>query len=180
MAEMNIIPQGKKVKYIITSQNPVLDLDVNDFYIEIIYGMLGRKLTISKDDLLYGTDGEYIMMFQTNDMVGKLTARFVWQAHDTDSNPDGLRQEVDEQYIGFVVTTPCPKLFTCPACDSTGHDVRYEMTDEPDIAERYMRLCSTEYIIPENGEPYEIYHPLVTRDDEYIYVLREIFENDNN
>ena len=31
-------------------------------------------------------------------------------------------------------------------------------------------------IIPEHGEPYTIYRPLVTRNDEYIYVLRESAE----
>ena len=173
MAELNIFQKGDKVKFIITSQNKNLDMEACDFYVEIIYGMRHSKMTIQKADMLYGTDGEYVMIVDTSKMVGKLVSRFVWYAIDTDVDPDNRRQEVDEQIIGFVAATPCPQLIVCPKCDSEGHDVRYEWTDEPDIAAKYLRLVATETVVPEHGEPYTIYRPLVTRNDEYIYVLRE-------
>lgn len=173
MADLNIFQKGDKVKFIITSQNPNLDMEVCDFYVEIIYGMRAEKLTIQKSEMLYGTDGEYVMIFDTSNMIGKLTARFVWFAIDTDCDPDNRRQEVDEQIIGFVAGTPCPQLIICPKCNSDGHDVRYELTDEPDIAAKYLRLCVTETVTPEHGDPYPIYRPLITIHDEYIYVLRE-------
>jgi hypothetical protein len=173
MAEMNIFQRGDKAKFIITSQNPNLNMETCDFYVELIYGMRSDKLTIQKEDMLYGTDGEYVMIFDTSKMIGKIKARFVWYCIDTDVDPDNRRQEVDEQYIGFVVDTPCPQFFTCPKCSNVGRDVRYELTDEPDIAAKYLRLCVTETVTPEHGEPYPIYRPLVTRNDEYLYVLRE-------
>lgn len=173
MAELNIFQRGDKAKFIITSQNVNLNMETCDFYVELIYGMRADKITIQKADMLYGTDGEYVIIFDTSNMIGKLTARFVWYAIDTDCDPDNRRQEVDEQIIGFVAGTPCPQLIICPKCSSSGHDVRYELTDEPDIAAKYLRLCVTEMVIPEHGEPYPIYRPLVTRNDEYIYVLRE-------
>ena len=173
MADLKIFQKGDKVKAIITSQNKHLDMEACDFYVEIVYGMRGNKLTIQKSDMLYGTDGEYVMVIDTTPMVGKLVSRFVWYCIDTDVDPDNRRQEVDEQIIGFVAATPCPQLIVCPKCDSEGHDVRYEWTDEPDIAAKYLRLVATETVIPEHGEPYTIYRPLVTRNDEYIYVLRE-------
>ena len=173
MAELNIFQQGDKVKFIITSQNPNLDMETCDFYVELIYGMRRNKMTIQKADMLYGTDGEYVMIFSTDGMVGKITARFVWFAIDTDIDPDNRRQEVDEQIIGFVVTTPNPQLIICDKISSEGHDVRYELTDEPDIAAKYLRLCVTEMVTPEHGEPYPIYRPLITIHDEYVYVLRE-------
>ena len=176
MAELNIFQQGDKVKFIVTSQNKHLDMEACDFYVEIVYGMRGNKLTIQKSDMLYGTDGEYVMVIDTTPMVGKLVSRFVWYAIDTDCDPDNRRQEVDEQIIGFVAATPCPQLIICEKCSSEGHDVRYEWTDEPDIAAKYLRLVATETVIPEHGEPYTIYRPLVTRNDEYIYVLRESAE----
>lgn len=173
MAELNIFQRGDKAKFIITSQNPNLNMETCDFYVELIYGMRADKITIQKSEMLYGTDGEYVMIFSTEKMIGKITARFVWYCIDTDVDPDNRRQEVDEQIIGFVVDTPCPHLISCPQCGSVGHDVRYELTDEPDIAAKYLRLCVTEMVIPEHGEPYPIYRPLVTRNDEYLYVLRE-------
>jgi hypothetical protein len=80
--------------------------------------------------------------------------------------------------VVFVVDTPNPKLFCCPAA-SGDHDVHYQMTDEPDITAKYLRLCATETVIPDHGEPYIIYRPLITRNDEYIYVLREVAEQLN-
>lgn len=171
--EMNIFQQGDKAKFIITSQNLNLDMEACDFYVEIIYGMRSEKITIRKEDMLYGTDGEFVMILDTSDIIGKMTARFVWYAIDTDCDPDNRRKEVDEQIIGFVVNTPCPQFFCCQKCSSEGHDVRYELTDEPDIAAKYLRLVATENVIPEHGEPYTIYRPLITRNDEYIYALRE-------
>ena len=174
MSENDIIQQGEKVKYIVTSRNPNFNIEEDDFRVELIYGMMGKKLVIQKSDMLYGTDGEYIMQFSTSGMVGKVVARTVYYVHDTDIDPDDEREEVDEQVICFVVSTPCPVLLNCPKCSSEGHDIHFERTEEPDIAAMYLRLCVTEIVTPESGgEPYPIYRPLITRNDEYIYVLRE-------
>ena len=174
MADINIIQQGSKVKYIVTSQNHTFDMETCDFYVEILYGMMGKKVIIPKSKFLYGTGGEFVMQVDTTEMVGKIVARMVWQQHDTDSDPDNERQHVDEQIIGFVVSTPNPQLLVCPKVDGDGHDVRYELTDEPDIADKYVRLVSTEHIVPEHGNPYDIYRPFITRDDEYLYATREV------
>lgn len=179
MDAKNIVQQGEKLKYIVTSRNPNFDMEEDDFYVEILYGMMGKKLVIPKSEFKYGTGGEFILMFSTDGMVGKITARMVWQCHDTDSDPDNQRQEVDEQIIAFVVTSPCPQLLICPACTGD-HDVNYERTDAPDIASMYMRLCVTEMVTPESGgEPYPIYRPLVSRNDEYFYVYREIVNQES-
>jgi hypothetical protein len=179
MAELNVVQQGERVKFIVTSQNPNFDLETCDFYVEIIYGMRRNKRTIEKSEFLYGTGGEFVMMFDTAGMIGKITARMVWQAHDTDSEPGNERQEVDEQVILFVVDTPCPKFFSCPSCSGEGRDVRYELTEESDIAAMFMRLCSTDAIIPDHGEPYIVNRPFVSKNDEYLYVRREILENND-
>lgn len=185
MAELNILQQGDVKKFIITSRNPILDMEACDFYVEQIYGTRNKKVVVQKSEMLYGTDGEYIMILDTTKMIGKVTFRFVWYAIDTDIDPDNRRQEVDEQVVVFVVDTPNPKLFCVPT-SSVDHDVNYEMTDESDIAAKYLRLCSTDIVRPDHGEPYTIYRPLVTRNDEYLYVLREAIDelanllNNNN
>jgi hypothetical protein len=171
--ELKVFQQGDVAKCIITSRNYNLDMEACDFRIELIYGMRGNKIVIQKSEMLYGTDGEFVMTVDTSKMVGKITARFVWYAIDTDIDPDNRRQEVDEQVIAFVVTDPCPQFFTCPKCGGEGHDVNYEWTDEPDIAAKYLRLVATETVVPEHGEPYIIYRPIITKNDEYIYALRE-------
>lgn len=172
MAELQIFQQGDKAKCIITSLNKNLDMEACDFYVELRWGFFKQKVVIQKSEMLYGTDGEFVMIVDTTPMVGKVTARFVWQAIDTDIDPDNRRQEVDEQVICFVATVPNPTLCHCPVMTDTGHDVRYEWTDEPDIAAKYLRLVATEKVIPEHGDPYTIFRPIITKNDEYLYVLR--------
>ena len=172
MAELNILQRGDKKKFIITSINQNLDMEACDFYVEQIYGQRQNKVVVQKSEMLYGTVGEYIMVLDTTKMIGKVTFRFVWWAIDADIDPNNRRQEVDEQVVVFVVDTPNPKLFCCPTI-SGDHDVNYEMTDEPDIAAKYLRLCATETVISDHGDPYPIYSPLITKNNEYLYVLRE-------
>lgn len=169
MDERNIIIQGERAKYIVTSTNPNFDMETGDFYVEIIYGMMGKKITIQKNEFLYAPGGEWVMSFDTSDMVGPIKARMVQVLNDTDIEPSHVRPEVDLQIIGFVVTTPCPQFLKCP-CNSGTHVVKYVRTLEPDIAPMYMRLCVTEYY--PSGEPY--YRPLITRHDEYLYVHRSV------
>jgi len=174
MTENDIIQQGEKVKYIVTSRNPNFNIEEDDFRVELIYGMMGKKLVIQKSEMAPSPGSEYIMQFSTSGMVGKVTARTVFYVHDADIDPDGEREEVDEQVICFVVTTPCPTFLNCQKCSSDGHDIHFERTEEPDIAAMYLRLCVTEIVTPESGgEPYPIYRPLITRNDEYIYVHRD-------
>ena len=68
MAEMNIFQRGDKKKFIITSQNVNLNMETCDFYVELIYGMRADKIVIQKADMLYGTDGEYVLIFDTSKM----------------------------------------------------------------------------------------------------------------
>jgi hypothetical protein len=156
MNEKDIIQQGERAKYIVTSNRADFDFGENDYYLEIIYGMMGAKITIEKKDFQQ-LDDYWVFSFPTENIVGKVMARMVMQI--------GVRQEVDEQYIGFVVTDPCPQFFRYPKCDSVGHDVSYERTEESDIAEKYAMLCDC------NGVP------IMTTDDEYICVLRTIKNN---
>jgi hypothetical protein len=93
-------------------------------------------------------------------MIGPVKARLVMEIFDPDC-PDDVRQEVDEQYIAFVVTTPCPQFLRCPACGEV-HEIVYERTEQSDIAERYARLAD------KDGNRFR------TSDGGYLFVLRNI------
>jgi hypothetical protein len=151
-----IIQQGERAKYIVTSNRQDFDFGVNDYHLEIIYGMMGAKITIEKTDF-QKLDDYWVFSFPTDEIIGKVKARLVMEIGD--------RQEVDEQYIGVVISTPCPQFFRCPKCESVGHDVTYERTEESDIGEKYAILCDRDGL------------PIMTSDDEYICVLRTINNN---
>ena len=156
MDAKQIIQQGERAKYIVTSQREDFDFGVNDYHLEIIYGMMGSKITIEKTDF-QKLDDYWVFSFPTDNIVGKVMARLVMEIGD--------RQEVDEQYIGVVISTPCPQFFKCPKCESVGHDVIYDRTEESDIGDKYAMLCDRDGV------------PIMTSDDEYICVLRTINNN---
>jgi hypothetical protein len=156
MDAKHIIQQGERAKYIVTSNRLDFDFWENNFYLEIIYGMMGSKITIEKTDFRE-IDGQWVFSFPTDEIIGKVKARLVMEIGD--------RQEVDEQYIGVVISTPCPQFFKCPKCESVGHDVTYERTEESDIGEKYAILCDRDGV------------PIMTSDDEYICVIRTINNN---
>jgi hypothetical protein len=120
---MNVIPQGERAVFTVKSNRVNFSFDDNYFYLDIIYGMAGHKVTILKKDF-EEVEGQWRFSFDTSDMVGQLVARMNMFMNDPDC-PDDVRKEVDEQMIGFVAVTPCTRLFTCSKCGGE-HDVTYE------------------------------------------------------
>ena len=155
MDKTRIIQQGEEVKFQVQIKD--FDMEVNDFRVELIYGYRRTTVAIEKAQMLEN-GGQYYIVFDTDDMVGRVTARCTWVGPDTDA-PDGYREKTDEQFLGFIVTTPCPQFFTCPACTEE-HPVPYTRTEQSDIADKYQRLA----------DKYD--RPLLTVDNEYIFVLK--------
>lgn len=156
MDKTRIVQQGEVVKFKV--QIADFDMEANDFKVELIYGYRRTIVTIEKAQMLENS-GEYYITFDTEAMAGRVTARCAWYVPDTDID-GGVREKTDEQYLCFVVTTPCPQFLTCPACEDE-HLVTYTRTEQSDIADKYQRLA----------DKYD--RPLVTADDEYIMVLKE-------
>lgn len=155
MDKTRIIQQGEVAKFQVQIKD--FDMEANDFRVELIYGYRRTTVTIEKSQMLEN-GGTYYFTFDTANMVGRVTARCTWLVPDTDT-PDGYRVKTDEQYLCFVVTTPCPQFLTCPACTEE-HQVTYTRTDQSDIADKYQRLA----------DRYD--RPLLTVDDEYIFVMK--------
>lgn len=155
----DIIQQGERAKYIVRSNKWNFSFEENSFYLEILYGMMGSKITIPKSEFKL-LDNKWVFSFPTDEMVGPVKARLVMELFDPDC-PDDTREEVDEQYIAFVVTNPCPRIIVCPAC-SGDHEIVYERTEASDIAERYACLTDKE------GNRFR------NSDGGYLFVLRNI------
>ena len=155
MDKTRIIQQGEVAKFQVQIKN--FDMEANDFRVELIYGMRQQVVTIDKSQMLEN-GGTYYFTIDTANMVGRVTARCVWFVPDGDLS-GGLREKDDEQYLCFVVTTPCPQFLTCPACTEE-HPVTYIRIEQSDIAEKYRRLADC----------YD--RPLLTVDNEYIFVLK--------
>ena len=157
MDAKNIIPQGERAKYYVRSEKWNFSFEDNVYYLEIIYGLFGQKIVIPKTDFLF-LNGMHLFSFPTDDIVGPVKARLVMDIVDPDC-PDDVRQEVDEQYIGFVISQPCPQFFKCPKCCG-GKEIIYTRTEESDFGEKYALLCD------KNGVPF------ATSEDEYLCIIR--------
>lgn len=160
MDSTRIIQQGEIAKFKIEIAD--FDMSGGDFKVELIYGYHRTVVEIDKDQMFADDDNNWYFCFDTDDMVGRVTARCTWYLSDTDTSTE-IRPKVDEQFICFVVSNPCPKFITCPAC-TTSSSVTYTRTEESSVAEYYYRLCDF------------YHHPLVTADDCYICVLKEAAE----
>lgn len=155
-----IIQQGERAKYFVSSKKWNFNFEENSYHLEILYGMFGQKITIQKSDFQY-LDDKWVFSFPTTGMVGPVKARLVMELFDPDC-PDDTREEVDEQYIAFVVNTPCPRLLRCPACCEQDREIIYERTEASDIAEKYARLAE------------KFGKRLRTSDGGYLFVLRNL------
>lgn len=155
-----IIQQGERAKYFVSSKKWNFNFEENSYHLEILYGMFGQKITIQKSDFQY-LDDKWVFSFPTTGMVGPVKARLVMELFDPDC-PDDTREEVDEQYIAFVVNTPCPRLLRCPACCEQDREIIYERTEASDIAEKYARLAD------------KFGKRLRTSDGGYLFVLRNL------
>ena len=158
MDKTRIIQQGEEVKFYIDIAN--FDMDERDFRVELIYGYRRHVMTITKEQMNKSTRDRWYFVFDSEDMLGKVTARCVWSVYDEDF-PNNSREEVDEQYLCFVATTPCPQMIPCPACMQEHTVTTYERTTESSIAELYKYLCDN------------YGHRIVSSDDNYILVLKE-------
>ena len=172
MAEITILRRGTEAKCYVDIKNVTME-DI-DFKVELIYGYRRTTIEIEKSQMSQDTQGKWFFVFNTDDIIGLLTARFTWYLTDTDC-PDGKRTKVDDQPLCFVADATCTKLFACP-CAKSDSVVTYTFADESDIASEFVRLCDCDG------------HPLATSDDLYLYARADVAqqiqdildENDNN
>ena len=171
MAEITILRRGTEAKCYVDIKNVTME-DI-DFKVELIYGYRRTTIEIEKSQMSQDTQGKWFFVFNTDGIIGLLTARCTWYLKDTDC-PDGERTKVDEQPLCFVADATCTKLFACP-CAKSDSVVTYTFTDESDIASEYVRLCDCDG------------HPLATSDDLYLYAradvaqqIQEILDNNEN
>ena len=171
MAEITILRRGTEAKCYVDIKNVTME-DIN-FKVELIYGYRRTTIEIEKSQMSQDTQGKWFIVFNTDGIIGLLTARCTWYLTDTDY-PDGERTKVDDQPLCFVADSTCTKLFACP-CAKSDSVVTYTFTDDSDIASEFVRLCDCDG------------HPLATNDDLYLYAradvaqqIQEILDNNEN
>ena len=57
----NILMQGDEAKYQVRIEQEGFNMETDDFEIELLWGMLGRKLTIKKSDTIFSVDGFFFV-----------------------------------------------------------------------------------------------------------------------
>lgn len=154
---ITILQQGTEAKVQVSIKD--FDMRFGDFKVSLIYGYRRTVVVIPKSAMVHDDDWNFFFTFVTDGMVGKVTARCEWREMD-DDYPDKWKDNIDEQYLCFVVSDPCPRFIACPACEHSGR-VTYTFTDEPNIREHYLYLCDSEH------------NRIVTSDGMNILVLKQ-------
>ena len=162
MDKTRILQQGEEAKF----QVDIADFNMADkeFSVTLIYGYRRTTVEILKNQMFQGADSKYYFAFDTDGMVGRVTAVCTWRVPDSDCD-DGFREETDEQYLCFVANTPCPQFICAPNCDINDHRVTYTRTETSSIADMYAYLETAE------GDK------IISCDNEILLVLKEETNN---
>ncbi len=155
---IDIVQAGEVKKYIMHIDREDFDMTTGKFKVKLEWGLLGEELEIDKDDMLEMSDG-FVFSFDTTGMVGRVTATATWYYDDTDVS-GSKRAETDSQVLCVVAEEPNPEFLCMPDMTESNHEVSYTATEQSDIAARYYRLV-------------DVYdRPIMTADDEFLFVLR--------
>ena len=160
MDTKKIVQQGEEKKVQITITRTGFVMNDDDFKVKLSWGLMGQSMTITKDQMFSNDSDEWFFVFDSSPMIGPITAECTYYVPDSDY-PDGLRTEVNRQFLCFVVTSPLPKLICCPALPVSTGTVSYEFTDESDVAQLYA------YLLDSQGRN------LVTAENERLMVLKK-------
>lgn len=134
-----IVFKGDISKWEITILHKDFDQLRDNYRVELDYGMFKQKKVIQKNEMYVDEDGNTYMMFDSADMTGLVKAYCFYDVPDSDFG-SGIRQEVDIQWLCFVVDDPKPRF----ACDTDvfggdGH-VEYKRVYRGDVKTLYMQL----------------------------------------
>ena len=144
-----IIQEGDVAKYELEIKHEDFDMMQDDFEVTLSWGCLGQSVTVKKADMPCDEDGHWFLLFDSSEAIGRVLAICRYWVPDSDMS-DGVRKEVDRQYIGFVTANPCPQ-FACE-CECPSHEdkphVTYTRVYRSDVNTLYLNLRTTE----ENGE----------------------------
>ena len=163
MKQEFLIQAGDVAKYEVEIHHTDFDMARDDFQFEILGGMVGQKVVVTKSMMPCDEDGNWFLLFDSTGMAGKITAVCRYWVPDLDM-PDGVREEVDRQYIGFATDSACPQ-FACECeCTLADDHVTYKRVYRGDIHTLYLNLRTTE----EDGE----HRPLVDSEGEQLRVRK--------
>ncbi|MBQ4388025.1 MAG: hypothetical protein II822_10540 [Prevotella sp.] len=163
----NILMQGEEAKYAMRIEQDGFNMETEDFQVELFYGMQGKSIVITRSQMTFTIEGYAFFIFDTSEMVGRVTAKCTYWVPDTDC-PDGLRTMTDEQLLCFVCTDPLPQFACVPGPSACEHAVTYERSTESDVASNYYYLSTSQ------GDR------LITNDSEYILVLKTADSTNND
>ena len=154
-----IIQEGDVAKYQMLIEHEDFDMMQDDFEVTLSWGMFGESMTVSKNEMAHDEDGNWFLIFNSSGMVGKVTAECRYWVPDTDM-ADGVREEVDRQYIGLATASACPQV-ACECEPLENRHVVYNRVWRGDVNTLYLNLRDSEK------------HPLRDSDGQQLRVRKE-------
>jgi hypothetical protein len=138
MDKTRIVSRGDTAKYKIEITHADFDQQRDDYSVVLSWGMFGREVTIAKKDMKHDEDGNHFLCFDSTEMLGWVKAACHYEIPDSDS-PEGIREEVNYQWLCFVTSEPNPRLCGEPGSGGDGHVV-YTRVYAGDVNTAYLNL----------------------------------------
>ena len=139
-----VIQRGDVAKYQVTIDHEDFDQQADSFKVILRWGFLNQSEEILKSQMPHDEDGNWFMLFDTDDMNGKIMAECHYFVPDSDIE-GGIREEVDRQWLAFVTAEPNPKFQRC--CNNTGEPdghVTYKRVWRGDVNTLYLNLRTSD------------------------------------
>lgn len=134
-----IVFKGDVSKWEITILHKDFDQMRDNYRVELDYGMFKQKVVIQKSEMYIDEDNHTYMLFDSSDMVGLVKAICIYDVPDSDFET-GIRQEVDMQWLCFVVDVPKPNFACCKDIFGGDGHVEYKRVYRGDVKTLYMQL----------------------------------------
>ena len=135
----DITQQGEECKYKVTINQEGFNMNDDEFFVKLTWGLRNQSLLITKDDMFSDEFDNWYFTFPTDTMVGLVMVECDYLVPDDDF-ADHFCTKVDRQYLSFVVTLPLPRMICCPPPPPHGGKVTYERIGDSNVTEYYAYL----------------------------------------
>ena len=100
-----LVSRGDIAKFQIVITHADFDQQRDDFKVVLKWGMFNQSMTIKKSDIIHDENGNFFVVFDTSEMIGKVKAVCYYYVPDSDME-SGIREDVNYQWLCFVTAAP--------------------------------------------------------------------------
>jgi len=154
MNKILVANRGQEVKFNVVFHDDNFDRRYDPIEITLRWGLLGRKLIIKRDEMLFDEHHHCFIVIDTSKMTGIVTATCRYEIQDVDMD-DERRTEIDEQPLMYVATgriSCCRPICGCKCPPEKGHAVEYRYVHDTNVVQDFYYLITSDEFYMETSD----------------------------